>query len=114
MEGSAAAYLQGFAEQIPDVALRVEGTTEATGTSLLVARDLVHYGCTLIRALRAVRTPPRMRRFPVCALRSVDLGTPDPAGSERFYTDVWDQTVAACDGNAVYLAATGRDHHVLA
>ena len=50
MEGSAAAYLQGFAEQIPDVALRVEGTTEATGTSLLVARDLVHYGCTLIRA----------------------------------------------------------------
>jgi catechol-2,3-dioxygenase len=55
-----------------------------------------------------------MTYFPVCALRSVEVGTPDPALSERFYTGVWGLTVAARDEGAVYFAATGSDHHVLA
>jgi catechol 2,3-dioxygenase len=55
-----------------------------------------------------------MSRFPVTALRSVAIGTPDLALSERFYTAVWGLEVAARQGEAVYLRATGADHHVLA
>ena len=55
-----------------------------------------------------------MRHFPVSALRSVEIATPDLAASERFYTEVWGLTVAAREGDALYLAATGTDHHVLA
>jgi catechol 2,3-dioxygenase len=55
-----------------------------------------------------------MTRFPVTALRSVAIGTPDLALSERFYTEVWGLEVAARQGEAVYLRATGADHHVLA
>lgn len=55
-----------------------------------------------------------MTRFPVAALRSVVLDTPDLAMSEAFYTGVWGLTVAARDADAVYLRATGDDHHVLA
>ncbi len=55
-----------------------------------------------------------MSRFPVTALRSVAIGTPDLALSERFYTQVWGLEVAARQGEAVYLRATGADHHVLA
>ena len=51
--------------------------------------------------------------FPVQALRSVDLVTPDRAASERFYTEVWGLTVAERDRDATYLAASGTDHHVL-
>ncbi|GLH79577.1 oxidoreductase [Bradyrhizobium sp. SSBR45G] len=55
-----------------------------------------------------------MTRFPVTALRSVDLGTPDLARSEDFYRQTWGlERVAATDG-AVYLRATGSDHHVVA
>jgi catechol-2,3-dioxygenase len=53
-------------------------------------------------------------RFPVAALRSVDLATPDLAGSERFYTEVWGLDVAARADGVTYLAASGSDHHVLA
>ena len=55
-----------------------------------------------------------MTRFPVADIRSVDLGTPDLAKSEQFYTTVWGLEVAARQGSSVYLRATGRDHHVLA
>jgi catechol-2,3-dioxygenase len=55
-----------------------------------------------------------MTRFPVSALRSVDLGTPDIVRTERFYVDVWGLEVAARDNGAVYLRAAGRDHHVVA
>ncbi len=54
-----------------------------------------------------------MTRFPVVALRSVELDTPDIAKSEAFYPNVWGLTVATRDGDAVYLHATGDDHHVL-
>lgn len=54
-----------------------------------------------------------MTRFPVCALRSAELDTPDLALSEAFYTGVWGLTVAARTDDAVYLRATGDDHHVL-
>ena len=55
-----------------------------------------------------------MTRFPVTALRSVDLGTPDPVRSERFYSEVWGLEVVTRDGGVVYLRADGCDHHVLA
>ncbi|MGC2774627.1 MAG: VOC family protein [Bradyrhizobium sp.] len=55
-----------------------------------------------------------MTRFPVTALRSVDLGTPDLARSEAFYRETWGlERVAAADG-VVHLRATGSDHHVVA
>ncbi|MBD8892197.1 VOC family protein [Roseibium litorale] len=54
-----------------------------------------------------------MPDFPVTALRSVELSTPDLEGSIRFYTKVWGLTEAAREGDKVYLAATGSDHHVL-
>jgi catechol 2,3-dioxygenase len=52
--------------------------------------------------------------FPVIAIRSVDLGVPDIEGAEAFYTRTWGLEVAARQGGAVYLRATGPDHHVLA
>jgi catechol 2,3-dioxygenase len=52
--------------------------------------------------------------FPVIAIRSVDLGVPDIAGAEAFYTRTWGLEVAARQDGAVYLRATGPDHHVLA
>lgn len=55
-----------------------------------------------------------MTRFPVIALRSVDLGTPDLDRSERFYVSVWGLDVVARHNGAVYLRASGSDHHVLA
>jgi catechol 2,3-dioxygenase len=55
-----------------------------------------------------------MTRFPVCALRSVDLGTPDPALSERFYTAIWGLEVVGRADGVTYLRATGSDHHVVA
>ena len=50
----------------------------------------------------------------VSALRSVDIGLPDVAGAERFYTETWNLRVAARMGDAVYLRGTGADHHLLA
>jgi catechol-2,3-dioxygenase len=52
--------------------------------------------------------------FPVTAIRSVDLGVPDIVRAEAFYTGTWGLEVAARQGGAVYLRATGPDHHVLA
>jgi len=55
-----------------------------------------------------------MTRFPVSALRSVDLGTPDIERSERFYAAVWGLEVVARHNGVVYLRAAGSDHHVVA
>jgi catechol-2,3-dioxygenase len=55
-----------------------------------------------------------MTRFPVTALRSVDLGTPDLDRSEQFYVSVWGLDVVARETGVVYLRARGTDHHVLA
>jgi catechol 2,3-dioxygenase len=54
-----------------------------------------------------------MTRFPVCALRSVEIDTPDLAKSEAFYTGPWALEVAARSESSVWLRATGDDHHVL-
>ena len=53
-------------------------------------------------------------RFPVAALRSVELGTPDLPSSERFYTEVWGLELAVRANGITYLAASGTDHHVIA
>jgi catechol-2,3-dioxygenase len=55
-----------------------------------------------------------MTRFPVSALRSVDLGTPDLGRSERFYVMVWGLELVARHNGVVYLRAGGCDHHVVA
>lgn len=54
-----------------------------------------------------------MTDFPVIALRSVELGTPDLLGSVDFYTRVWGLTIVAETEDKVFLAATGDDFHVL-
>ncbi|MDA9437437.1 VOC family protein [Bradyrhizobium sp. CCBAU 51627] len=55
-----------------------------------------------------------MVRFPVTALRSVDLGTPDLDRSVAFYRDVWGLSLVTRAAGVVYLRATGSDHHVVA
>lgn len=54
-----------------------------------------------------------MSDFPVTALRSVEVTTPQLAGSVEFYSKVWGLDVAAEADGTVYLAATGSDFHVL-
>lgn len=50
----------------------------------------------------------------VSGLRSVALNVPALALAEDFYTRVWRLNVVAREANALYLRATGADHHVLA
>jgi catechol 2,3-dioxygenase-like lactoylglutathione lyase family enzyme len=54
-----------------------------------------------------------MTRFPVCALRSVEIGTPDIDVSERFYTKTWGLRVVERRQGSIFLRASGSDHHVL-
>lgn len=54
-----------------------------------------------------------MTKFPVSALRSVEISTPDLAGSVDFYTRVWGLEKVAEQGGKIFLAATGDDFHVL-
>ena len=49
----------------------------------------------------------------VNALRSVEIGVPDVAAAEKFYTDTWLLTVAARSATTVYLRGTGAAHHLL-
>lgn len=49
----------------------------------------------------------------VTSLRSVEIGLPDVAAAESFYTNTWGLSVAARSGSSVYLRGTGVDHHVL-
>ena len=55
-----------------------------------------------------------MRDKRVAALRSVEIGLPDVAAAEAFYTQTWGLGVAARQGTSVYLRGTGADHHLLA
>ncbi|MFN4360413.1 MAG: VOC family protein [Hylemonella sp.] len=50
----------------------------------------------------------------VAALRSVALNVPDLQEAERFYTQIWNLSVAARTADALYLRGTGADHHLLA
>jgi catechol-2,3-dioxygenase len=54
-----------------------------------------------------------MTDFPVTALRSVEIGTPDLSASIDFYSRVWGLETVAEVGDKVFLAATGDDFHVL-
>lgn len=54
-----------------------------------------------------------MSSFPVLALRSVELSTPDIEASTQFYTKVWGLEFAAEADGKLFLAATGSDFHVL-
>ncbi|MFC5498556.1 VOC family protein [Caenimonas terrae] len=49
----------------------------------------------------------------VSSLRSVEIGLPDVPAAEQFFTRVWNLSVAARQGDAVYLRGTGADHHLL-
>ena len=55
-----------------------------------------------------------MTHFPVSALRSVELETPDLGRSEQFYTSVWGLNLVTRHDGVTYLRASGRDHHVVA
>lgn len=50
----------------------------------------------------------------VTALRGIDIGVPDLALAEQFYTETWRLAVAARTPDAVYLRGTGAAHHILA
>ena len=49
----------------------------------------------------------------ISSLRSVDLGLPDVAAAEAFFTGTWNLAVAGRDGDAVFLRGTGADHHLI-
>ena len=49
----------------------------------------------------------------VSGLRSAEIGVPDIAAAEKFYTDTWLLTVAARSASTVYLRGTGAAHHLL-
>jgi catechol 2,3-dioxygenase-like lactoylglutathione lyase family enzyme len=49
----------------------------------------------------------------VSSLRSVEIGLPDVPAAEAFFTGTWNLSVAARQGEAVYLRGTGADHHLL-
>ena len=49
----------------------------------------------------------------VSGLRSVEIGVPDVAAAESFYTSVWNLAVAARAPRTVYLRGTGPAHHLL-
>src|SRR5260370_326843 len=54
-----------------------------------------------------------MTHFPVTALRSVELDTPDLARSEAFYTSAWGLELVTRQEGVTYLPAGGTDHHVV-
>jgi catechol-2,3-dioxygenase len=54
-----------------------------------------------------------MKPFPVHEIQSVDLGVPDTAAAERFYTSAWGLELAERRAESVYLRATSDDFYVL-
>ena len=54
-----------------------------------------------------------MNRPLVSGLRSAEIGVPDVAAAEKFYTDTWLLSVAARTASTVYLRGTGAAHHLL-
>jgi catechol 2,3-dioxygenase-like lactoylglutathione lyase family enzyme len=55
-----------------------------------------------------------MAKVAVNGVRSISIGVSDLPASVKFYTDVWNLSVAGEEGGTVYLRASGADHHVLA
>jgi catechol 2,3-dioxygenase len=55
-----------------------------------------------------------MTHFPITALRSVDLDTPDLQRSEQFYISVWGLELVTRHDGVSYLRASSSDHHVVA
>lgn len=55
-----------------------------------------------------------MDRFPIEALRSVDLSVPDLGAATDFYTHVWGSRIAEEVPGCVRLRGTGGDPHLLA
>lgn len=53
-------------------------------------------------------------RFPIAALRNVDLQVPDLAKARAFYTEIWGLSVCESDGDTLYLRGTGSDPYILA
>jgi len=49
----------------------------------------------------------------ITALRSVEIGLPDVAAAERFFTETWHLDVVSRAVNTVYLRGTGTDHHLI-
>ena len=47
-------------------------------------------------------------------LRSVSLYVPDLLKAEVFYTEIWGLSIVYKDTQSLYLAGTGKDHHLLA
>ncbi|SIQ43052.1 catechol 2,3-dioxygenase [Rhizobium sp. RU35A] len=54
-----------------------------------------------------------MTDFPITALRSVEISTPDLPASVDFYTRIWGLEQVGEHQGKVFLAATGDDFHVL-
>jgi catechol 2,3-dioxygenase len=50
----------------------------------------------------------------ISTLRSVEMGLPDVAAAEKFYTETWHLAVAAREGDSVYLRGTGADCYLVA
>jgi len=55
-----------------------------------------------------------MSQAKVSDIRGIDLAVRDLSASAEFYTRLWGLQEIGRDGGAVYLRATGREHHVLA
>ncbi len=55
-----------------------------------------------------------MARFPVTALRSVDLVVADLGAAVEFYSRIWGLTLAERSATSAWLRATGGDAHVVA
>lgn len=52
--------------------------------------------------------------FPITAIVSVDIISPDPAGHAAFYRDVWGLEPVEHPGDARFFAGTGADPYILA
>ena len=50
----------------------------------------------------------------ISSLRSVEIGLPDVAATEKFFVDTWHLDVAVRTNDIVYLRGTGADHHLIA
>jgi catechol 2,3-dioxygenase-like lactoylglutathione lyase family enzyme len=54
-----------------------------------------------------------VREFPISSIASVDIGVPDLARAEEFYTTAWGLEVADRIDGVVYLRGTGNDAYIL-
>ena len=95
-----------------------------TGAGRLLRRPLANPDTTSVAAADPRSRPPQQTRngkhedsdmtLPlVNGLHSVEIGVPDVAAAEAFYTGTWLLTVAARTATTVYLRGTGAAHHLL-